>query len=68
MNNKSIAWPRDRALGGTSAMNFSALVYPAKSGFDNWASLVGDQGWNSESMATYLRKFHKYEKPHVELK
>ncbi|KAJ4386222.1 hypothetical protein N0V93_009115 [Gnomoniopsis smithogilvyi] len=67
VNNRSIAWPRGKVLGGTSAMNFSALVYPARSDFDNWASLVGDDGWNSESMAFYLRKFHKYEKPHVDL-
>lgn len=68
VNNRSIAWPRGKVLGGTSAMNFSALVYSAKSDFDNWASLVGDQGWNSDNMAPYLRKFHKYEKPHTELK
>lgn len=35
-NNRQIAWPRGRVLGGTSAMNFSALVYPAKTDFDNW--------------------------------
>lgn len=35
-NNRRIAWPRGKVLGGTSAMNFSALVYPAKSDFDNW--------------------------------
>lgn len=35
-NNRQIAWPRGKVLGGTSAMNFSALVYPAKSDFDNW--------------------------------
>lgn len=36
VNNRQIAWPRGKVLGGTSAMNFSALVYPAKSDFDNW--------------------------------
>lgn len=35
-NNRQIAWPRGKVLGGTSAMNFSALVYPSKSDFDNW--------------------------------
>jgi choline dehydrogenase-like flavoprotein len=35
-NNIQIAWPRGKVLGGTSAMNFSALVYPAKTDFDNW--------------------------------
>lgn len=68
INKRSIAWPRGKVLGGTSAMNFSALVYPAKSDFDNWATLVGDKGWNSESMAPYLQKFHRYQKPHAELK
>lgn len=68
INNRSIAWPRGKVLGGTSAMNFSALVYPAKSDFDNWALLLDDEGWNSENMARYIQKPHKYEKPHAELK
>lgn len=67
-NNRQIAWPRGKVLGGTSAMNFSALVYPAKSDFDNWASLVGDQGWDSAGMTPYLKKFHNYQKPDAELR
>lgn len=39
VNGRSIAWPRGKVLGGTSSMNFAALVYPAKSDFDNWAAL-----------------------------
>ncbi|CAN8100132.1 unnamed protein product [Discula destructiva] len=68
MNGRSIAWPRGKVLGGTSAMNFSALVYPARSDFDNWAALVGDEGWNSGSMAPCLKRVHRYEKPEPELK
>ncbi|KAJ0114295.1 ryl-alcohol dehydrogenase protein [Diaporthe amygdali] len=68
VNNRQISWPRGKVLGGTSAMNFSALVYPAKSDFDNWATLVGDQGWNSQGMASYLKRFHNYQAPNPELK
>lgn len=65
-NGRSIAWPRGKGLGGTSSMNFSALVYPAKSDFDNWAAL-GNPGWGCEEMAPYLRRFHKYQTPAPEL-
>lgn len=68
VDGRSIAWPRGKVLGGTSAMNFSALVYPAKSDFDNWAALVGDAGWCSDKMAPYLRKVHSYAKAPAELK
>ncbi|KAG8162847.1 hypothetical protein KVR01_007325 [Diaporthe batatas] len=67
-NNRQISWPRGKVLGGTSAMNFSALVYPAKSDFDNWATLIGDQNWKSEGIMPYLKKFHAYQKPSPELK
>lgn len=65
-NGRQIAWPRGKVLGGTSAMNFSALLYPAKSDFDNWAAL-GNPGWGGEDMAPYMKKFHKYQAPEPEL-
>lgn len=65
-NNRQIAWPRGKVLGGSSAMNFSALVYPSKSDFDNWKKL-GNQGWGSEDMAPYLKKFHRYQAADPEL-
>lgn len=47
-------------------MNFSALVYPAKSDFDNWVTLMGDEIWNGDNMALYLKRSNKYKKPHAE--
>lgn len=66
VRNRQIAWPRGKVLGGTSAMNFSALVYPAKSDFDNWVAL-GNAGWGSEEMAPFMKKYHRYQTPEPEL-
>lgn len=66
VNDRQIAWPRGKALGGSSAMNFSALVYPARSDFENWTAL-GNPGWGSAEMAPYMKKFHNYQTPTPEL-
>ncbi|KGO65645.1 Glucose-methanol-choline oxidoreductase [Penicillium italicum] len=60
--NRQIGQPRGRVVGGSSALNFSAVVYPAASNFDAWQSL-GNDGWSAEDMAPYLRKFHSYAAP-----
>ncbi|KAL1615622.1 hypothetical protein SLS54_008889 [Diplodia seriata] len=60
LNGRQIACPRGRVLGGSSAMNFSAILYPSKADFDDWAELNKDQDWSTEAMAPYLRKFHTF--------
>ncbi|RAH41184.1 GMC family oxidoreductase [Aspergillus brunneoviolaceus CBS 621.78] len=62
VNNRQIAQPRGRVVGGTSAMNFSVVMYPSESNFAAWKSL-GNEGWGPEDMAPYLRKFHTYTPP-----
>lgn len=49
-------------VGGSSALNFSAVVYPNASNFNTWKAL-GNSGWGAEDMAPYLRKFHSYVAP-----
>lgn len=49
-------------VGGSSAMNFSLIVYPSTANFEAWESL-GNDGWGAETMAPYLRKFHTYTSP-----
>ncbi|OJD31472.1 aryl-alcohol dehydrogenase [Diplodia corticola] len=60
LNGRQIACPRGRVLGGSSALNLSAILYPSKADFDDWAALNNDQGWNAEAMAPYFRKFHTF--------
>lgn len=59
MNGRQIAYPRGRVLGGSSAINFSAILYPSRADFNSWAEL-GNEGWDADSMVPYLRKFHTY--------
>ncbi|GME39259.1 Aryl-alcohol dehydrogenase [Neofusicoccum parvum] len=60
LNGRQIACPRGRVLGGSSALNFSAILYPSKADFNDWAELNDDQSWSAEAMAPYLRKFHTF--------
>ncbi|KAJ5962301.1 hypothetical protein N7501_007242 [Penicillium viridicatum] len=60
--NRQIGQPRGRVVGGSSALNFSAVVYPTASNFAAWQAL-GNDGWGAEDMAPYLRKFHSYATP-----
>ncbi|KAK7517426.1 putative aryl-alcohol dehydrogenase [Phyllosticta citriasiana] len=59
LDNRSITCPRGRLLGGSSAINFSAILYPSKADFESWAAL-GNDGWDAKNMAPYLRKFHSF--------
>lgn len=37
-------------------MNAMGYVRGSTEDYDNWASLVGDDGWSAESMQRYMRK------------
>lgn len=66
LNNRKIPHPRGKCLGGSSAVNLMALVYPSKTGLDTWAEL-GNPGWDWQSMAPYFRKFQTHVKPSKEV-
>ncbi|KAK3671400.1 hypothetical protein LTR78_008678 [Recurvomyces mirabilis] len=56
INGRVIRHPRGKVLGGSSAINSFALIYPSAAGLDAWADL-GNRGWDWESMKPYYRKF-----------
>lgn len=62
VNGRQIPQPRGRVLGGSSALNFSMIMYPSRQDFEAWKEL-GNERWSAESMAPYLRKFHTYTAP-----
>ena len=49
-------------LGGSSAINVLALIYPSRASIDAWARL-GNKGWDFDSLAPFYRKFHTYHRP-----
>ena len=59
---KKVGHSRGRVLGGSSAINVLALIYPSKSSIDAWSRL-GNQGWDFDSLAPYYRKFHTFNRP-----
>ena len=61
-NNRQLGQPRGRMVGGSSALNFSLVMYPSRANFEAWESL-GNDGWGPDVMAPYLRKFHTYTPP-----
>ncbi|KAL8901477.1 MAG: hypothetical protein Q9207_005175 [Kuettlingeria erythrocarpa] len=56
---------RGKVVGGSSAINALALIYPPKSSIDAWKHL-GDEGWDWDAMAPYHRKFHTFNRPSKE--
>ncbi|KAI1408766.1 putative GMC oxidoreductase [Hypoxylon sp. FL1857] len=67
LNNRRLAQPVGRTLGGSSAINMGMVIYPSKSGFDTWEKL-GNPGWGWETMEGYFRKFHTFTEPQAKLK
>ncbi|KAI1440622.1 putative GMC oxidoreductase [Annulohypoxylon stygium] len=67
LNNRRLAQPLGKTLGGSSAINLGMVIYPSKSGFDTWSKL-GNPGWGWESMESYFRKFHTFTEPQEKLK
>ncbi|KAL4750638.1 hypothetical protein BDW72DRAFT_213260 [Aspergillus terricola var. indicus] len=48
--------PRGKVLGGSSAINYMMYVRGSLQDYDDWAALVGDEGWSAASMKAYMRK------------
>lgn len=66
VNGRQIPQPRGRVVGGSSALNFSMVLYPSQRDFNSWKAL-GNADWGAEDMAPYLRKFHTYTAPDEEV-
>ncbi|KAJ4865664.1 GMC oxidoreductase domain-containing protein [Trichoderma breve] len=66
LNNRIIAQPRGKVLGGTSAINFLMASHGTASEFQHWEEL-GNPGWNWESMLQYYRKSESFNPPTEDL-
>ncbi|KAL4735281.1 hypothetical protein BDV11DRAFT_208631 [Aspergillus similis] len=55
-NDKVHHIPRGRVLGGSSAINYMMYVRGSLQDYNDWAALVGDEGWSAANMKAYMRK------------
>lgn len=67
MHGRSIPQPRGKMLGGSSALNFMAVLYPSKALVDAWGAL-GNEGWSWEDLEPYYKKFRTIQPPSQEVK
>ena len=57
-------WPRGKALGGSSAINYMLYVRGNRGDYDSWAS-QGAQGWDWESVLGYFKKSEDNRTPSI---
>jgi len=61
-NNRVVAQPRGKLLGGSSSINFMMLSHASAVDVDNWEKL-GNRGWNFKTMKPYNKKSETYNAP-----
>ncbi|KAF7358832.1 hypothetical protein MSAN_01222800 [Mycena sanguinolenta] len=63
LNNRVVAYPRARILGGCTSHN--AMVYARGSAedYDRWAAVTGDPGWSWNNLLPYFFKNEKWTPP-----
>jgi choline dehydrogenase-like flavoprotein len=66
LQGRRMSLPAGKCLGGSSAINFTALVQPSKRSIDAWAEL-GNPGWDYESLSPYYSKFANLTEPTKEV-
>ncbi|KAK8109490.1 hypothetical protein PG999_007627 [Apiospora kogelbergensis] len=55
LNNRIIAHPRGKQLGGSSAINIMVMMYPGRENINAWGAL-GNEDWSFDALAPYFRK------------
>ncbi|KAF9448638.1 GMC oxidoreductase [Macrolepiota fuliginosa MF-IS2] len=63
-NDVVFRWSRGRAVGGSSAINFTAFNKPSREDVDAWEKL-GNEGWNWDKFDKYMQRATTYTPPNL---
>ena len=61
-NNRIVAHPRGKQLGGSSAINFNYWTHASQQDIDNWGAL-GNAGWSWTELFPYFQRSETYNPP-----
>jgi choline dehydrogenase-like flavoprotein len=67
LDDREIACPCGRGLGGSSAINFCAWLLGHREDFNKWADVVGDDSWKWEGPNGVKERFRRIEALHTNL-
>ncbi|EGX89036.1 choline dehydrogenase, putative [Cordyceps militaris CM01] len=62
LGGRKLLWPRGKALGGTSSINFMAWVRASRQDYDAWEAL-GNRGWGWDSLLPFFKKSETFHPP-----
>ncbi|KAK4497749.1 hypothetical protein PRZ48_010402 [Zasmidium cellare] len=66
LDNRNVAIKTGRALGGGSAVNYGGWTRGDRSGYDEWARVVGDSRWSYDELLPYFKRAETYPLPNLE--
>ncbi|PPQ93564.1 hypothetical protein CVT25_005556 [Psilocybe cyanescens] len=63
LNNRTLAYPRGRILGGCSSHNAMFYTRGSMDDYNRWAEVTGDDGWEWKNIFPYILKNEKWTPP-----
>ncbi|KAJ5713039.1 glucose-methanol-choline oxidoreductase [Penicillium malachiteum] len=61
LNGRKLMFLRGRQLGGSSAVNYMALARGPAADYDDWARMVGDEGWSWKNILPLMRELEDFD-------
>lgn len=63
MPKQQCAWPRGKALGGSSNINFLTYARGNQRDYDEWANVTGESKWAYANILKYFKRHENYQYP-----